>query len=109
MHPFKKMIFMLRTVNNVFTPSAFQIGGISSTSSAVPEDTCGSLTVDSICWFNTLTTDGVISTGDFVFNDVDGTSPIIGGSQYYKVSLAGISYITLITNTGEITVNNTCV
>lgn len=108
MHPFKKMIFMLTNAGSVYTPIVLEQGGISSTSSSIAESTCDTLTVDSICWFNTYI-DGVISTGDFVYNDVDGTNPIMGGDQYYKVLLSGLSYIALISNTGSITINNNCI
>ena len=99
---------MLTNVGSFYTPIVLEQGGVSSASSSIAESACDTLTVDSICWFDTYI-NGIISTGDFVYNDVDGTNPIAGGNQYYKVLLSGSSYIALISNTGSITINNNCI
>jgi hypothetical protein len=98
------------TTTTTTVAPALEAGGISSTSLTDPSTGC-SLTIDSICYFDTAV-EGIITSGDIVYNDIDGTSPINGGGLYYSVTINTISgfyqYVVLINSVGVMTVNSTC-
>jgi hypothetical protein len=91
------------------TAPVLEAGGLSSALTANPDAGC-SLIVDSICYFNTAT-EGVISTGDIIYNDINGETPINGSGQYYKVSINTLGfgeYVVLINSVGVMTVYSEC-
>lgn len=103
MHPFKKMIFS--TVNIIASTVVLEEGSISSTSQTVPDNGCA-MVLDSICYINTAT-DGAITSGDIVYNDINGTNPIIGANRYYKIQLIN-RYVVLISDAGVINIDSVC-
>jgi hypothetical protein len=93
------------TTTTTIAPSSLESGAYSSISEALPMNVC-LLTIDTNCWINT-SSPGVITTGDIVYSDVDGLFPIVGGNQFYKMSLVS-DYTVSIDNVGTITVNTIC-
>lgn len=97
---------MYRTVSEEMTPTpTLEQGSISSTNQAAPDNGCA-LVLDSICYIDTFT-NGVIANGDYVYNDMSGTNPIIGNNQYYRISLIN-TYTVLIDAGGGITEVSIC-
>lgn len=94
------------TTTTTIAPSLLESGAYSSSSEVLPENAC-LLTLDTNCWIDTSST-GVITTGDIVYSDVEGLFPIVGGNQFYKMSLVS-SYSVSIDNFGVIAVNTICV
>ncbi len=98
------------TTTTTTAAPVLEAGGISSASLADPSTGC-SLTIDSICYFDTAV-DGIITSGDIVYNDIDGLTPINGGNLYYSVTINTISgfyqYVVLINSVGVMTVHSTC-
>ena len=84
------------------TPTLEQ-GLISSINQTAPDNGC-SLVLDSICYIDTVT-DGVIASGDIVYDEFN--NPIIGGNQYYKISLMS-TYVVLISDGGVMNVDTIC-
>jgi len=104
MNKFKINIF--KTTSESLEPTIIlESGAISTDSLALPDTGCA-LTIISNCWIDTFT-DGIISSGDKVYHDVDGTNPIVGGNLYYKISLVN-SYVVLIENDGTMSVHTIC-
>lgn len=104
MNNFKRNIY--RTVSEEITPPpTLEQGSISSTNQAAPDNGCA-LVLDSICYINTFT-NGSITSGDIVYHDVNGTNPIIGNNQYYKISLVDV-YVVLIDAGGMMNVVSIC-
>ena len=103
MNSFQRNIY--RTEESVSIPPTLESGSISSINQAAPDNGC-ILTLDSVCYIDTVT-NGVITTGDIVYNDVSGTNPIIGGNRYYRISLVS-TYVVLISDGGVMNVFNIC-
>ena len=88
------------------TPTVIlETGTISSTSQPVPDNGCV-MFLDSICYIDTAN-EGMITSGDTVYHDESGTNPIIGGNQYYKISLIN-KYVILVSDLGVINVDSIC-
>ena len=85
---------------------SLESGTISSESQGLPDSGCENLILNTNCWIYT-STNGMITSGDIVYSDVEGTTPIIGGNLYYKISLVN-TYIVLIENNGVISVHTIC-
>lgn len=102
MNSFQRNIFRTIVEEN---PIGLEMGSISSTSQILPTDACN-LIIDSVCYIST-SINGVITSGDIVYQDVSGTNPILGGDTYYKIYLVD-SYIAQVDNLGVITINSTC-
>jgi len=105
MHPFKKMILSLVLTEDSPMPM-LESGAYSSVSQALPDTGCA-LTIDTYCWIDTAT-NGMINSGDIAYTDVEGTNPIVGGNQYFKISLVS-SYVVLIDDFGVVSVHTICV
>jgi len=103
MNSFQRNIY--RTEESVSIPPTLESGSISSTSQVDFPGGCD-LILDTPCWIDTLT-NGVVTSGDTVYSDAGGINPILGGNQYYKISLVS-SYIVLIDNLGVISVSSIC-
>lgn len=89
------------------TPTVvLESGSISSTSQPNGDNGCA-MVIDSICYIDT-STNGRITSGDTVYHDESGTNPIIGGNQYYKISLID-NYVILVSDLGVINVYSICV
>jgi len=104
MNKFKINIFKT-FINDVPVSPILESGAYSSVSEPLPDNSCA-LIIDTNCWIDTIT-NGIITSGDIAYTDVDGTIPIIGGNQYYKMSLVN-SYVVLIQNDGTISVHTIC-
>jgi hypothetical protein len=104
MQPFKKMILSLAFIEDFPLPT-LESGAYSSISQPLPDTGCA-LTINTNCWIDTAT-NGMISTGDTAYTDVGGTTPIVGGSQYFKMSLVS-SYVVLIDDFGVVSVHTIC-
>jgi hypothetical protein len=102
MNDFQRNIF--RTTNEVIQ-SNLEEGSISSTNQTAPDNACA-LLLDSVCYIDTVT-NGAITSGDIVYNDIGGSNPIIGGNQYYKISLINV-YTVLISDGGVMNVVSIC-
>lgn len=104
MNNFQKNIYKTFSDDLIVSP-ILESGAYSSVSEPLPDNGCA-LTIDTNCWIDTLT-NGIITSGDIAYTDVDGTIPIIGGNQYYKMSLVN-SYVVLIQNDGTVSVHTIC-
>ena len=103
MNNFQRNIY--RTEENVSIPPTLETGSISSINQTAPDNGC-TLILDTVCYIDTIT-NGVIATGDIVYTDVDGLLPVIGGNQYYRISLMS-TYVVLISDVGVMNVFNIC-
>lgn len=103
MNSFQRNIY--RTEENISIPSTLETGSISSINQTAPDNGCV-LILDTVCYIDTVT-NGVITTGDIVYTDVDGLFPVIGGNQYYRISLMS-TYVVLISDGGVMNVFNIC-
>lgn len=92
-------------LEDTITPPVLESGAYSSMSQPLPDTGCA-LTINTNCWIDTAT-NGMISTGDTAYTDVGGTTPIVGGSQYFKMSLVS-SYVVLIDDFGVVSVHTIC-
>lgn len=103
MNNFKRNIF--RTEENVSIPPTLETGSISSINQTAPDNGC-TLILDTVCYIDTIT-NGVITSGDIVYQDIAGTNPILGGDTYYRISLMS-TYVVLISDGGVMNVFNIC-
>jgi hypothetical protein len=77
-------------------------GGLSSSTTNIPEDACSTLALDSFIYINQQVS-GVISTGDIVYIDAIATTTFIGNGDYYKIKATNSQiYICIINSGGEI-------
>lgn len=102
MNNFQRHIY--RTINEEAT-MGLEMGSISSTSQALSAGACD-LILDSVCYIST-SINGVITSGDIVYQDIAGTNPILGGDTYYRISLMS-TYVVLISDGGVMNVFNIC-
>ena len=63
---------------------------------------CGLTLVDTV--YVDEQSPGLLSDGDFIFNDAGGTSPFVGNGNYYHIDLdgAGTEYTMRVSATGEV-------
>jgi hypothetical protein len=80
-------------------------GGLSSSTTNIPEDACSTLVLDSFIYINQQVP-GVISTGDIVYIDTTATTTFIGNGDYYKLkSIDSQAYIVTIDSDGVVANN----
>lgn len=104
MNNFQRNIYRAVNENPEASPT-LESGSISSISQVLPDGSCD-LILNSICYINTAV-NGVITSGDTVYQDISGTNPILGENRYYKILLVN-SYIALINDLGVISVHQVC-
>lgn len=103
MNNFKKNIY--RTIEEEIVSNLEQ-GNRSSINQAAPNNGCN-LTVDTICYLET-SVNGVVTNGDYIYNDINGLSPIIGNNQFYKVELLSAFYVVQVNDGGQMTDVTVC-
>jgi hypothetical protein len=103
MNSFQKNIYS--NSFETFSGAVLESGSISSISRATSGIVCSEL-LDTICYFDT-SINGAINSGDIAYTNELGTIPVVGGNQYYKVSLINIHSV-LISDTGVITLDTLC-
>lgn len=93
------------TTTTTEIPPTLESGAYSSSFLASPTLGCD-LVIDTNCWIDTASP-GTITLGDIAYTDIGGTTPIVGGNQYYKMSLVD-SYVVFIDNLGVLSVDTIC-
>lgn len=103
MNNFQRNIY--RTVTGEESIPTLEMATYSSSFEVSPTTVC-SLIADTDCWVNTSIS-GAITTGDTVYTDIAGTTPLLGGNNFYKITLINI-YIVQIDDSGIVSVDSIC-
>lgn len=102
MNNFKRNIYR---ISNIEDNLDLEISLYNVSSLTDPDTSCAVIT-DTNCWVNTQN-NGVITTGDTIYLNEEGSIPFNGDNLYYKVTLVN-GYILLINNIGEVSVYSIC-